>query len=384
MWPLISPASGACSSFILALISEWPVFHITGSAPASSSAAGRTSEHFTSKMTGVPGPNRCTASRPKMTSSWSPQMIWPVSSTAPIRSASPSNAMPSSAPVRRTAAWRSSRFSGTVGSGWWLGKVPSDSQKSGVTSAPSAWSVETAITLPDAVAAVGDHLDPAARACAARRSPRGSAAAPSCRWSPCPSPLAPPLGGDDLPEAEDLVAVKGLAAEHHLEAVELGRIVGAGDLDAARRSPARRPRSRAPGVGSVPTSTAVPPASAIPSRTPWESAGPDGPVVPPDRDHRRAADPLPGDAWRRRGRARGRTPGSAPRPRGRGRRIAGRWTWERSWVVARSPARPCGSGGLGQRPRARARPDRAAHWARSRSSSTTATRQRRSRRPRSG
>ena len=34
MWPLISPASGALSSFILALISEWPVFHITGLAPA--------------------------------------------------------------------------------------------------------------------------------------------------------------------------------------------------------------------------------------------------------------------------------------------------------------------------------------------------------------
>ena len=34
MWPLISPASGACISFILALMSEWPVFHITGLAPA--------------------------------------------------------------------------------------------------------------------------------------------------------------------------------------------------------------------------------------------------------------------------------------------------------------------------------------------------------------
>ena len=34
-----------------------------------------------------------------------------------------------------------------MGSGWWLGKVPSDSQNSGVTSAPSPWSVLTAMTL---------------------------------------------------------------------------------------------------------------------------------------------------------------------------------------------------------------------------------------------
>jgi hypothetical protein len=69
MCPLISPASGACSSFIFALISECPVFHITGSAPASRSALGSTSEHFTSKMIGVPGPKRRTASRPSTTRS---------------------------------------------------------------------------------------------------------------------------------------------------------------------------------------------------------------------------------------------------------------------------------------------------------------------------
>jgi hypothetical protein len=64
MWPLISPASGACISFILALMSECPVFHMTGSAPAALSACGRISEHFTSKITGVLGPKRRTASRP--------------------------------------------------------------------------------------------------------------------------------------------------------------------------------------------------------------------------------------------------------------------------------------------------------------------------------
>ena len=39
---------------------------------AARSAAGSTSGHFTSKMTGVPGPKRCTASRPSTTRSWSP------------------------------------------------------------------------------------------------------------------------------------------------------------------------------------------------------------------------------------------------------------------------------------------------------------------------
>ena len=33
MWPLISPASSACSSFIFALISEWPVLYMIGLPP---------------------------------------------------------------------------------------------------------------------------------------------------------------------------------------------------------------------------------------------------------------------------------------------------------------------------------------------------------------
>ena len=33
MWPLISPASGAPTSRIFALTSEWPVFHISGTPP---------------------------------------------------------------------------------------------------------------------------------------------------------------------------------------------------------------------------------------------------------------------------------------------------------------------------------------------------------------
>ena len=48
MWPLISPAIGAPVSLSLALTSEWPVFHISGSPPASRIAMGRRCEHLTS------------------------------------------------------------------------------------------------------------------------------------------------------------------------------------------------------------------------------------------------------------------------------------------------------------------------------------------------
>ena len=40
---------------------------------------------------------------------------------------SPSNASPTSAPLARTRAWRSTRFSGWIGSAGWFGNVPSSS-----------------------------------------------------------------------------------------------------------------------------------------------------------------------------------------------------------------------------------------------------------------
>ena len=224
-----------------------------------------------------------------------------------MRSASPSNAMPSSAPVRRTASWRSSRFSGTVGSGWWLGKVPSDSQKSGVTSAPSAWRVETAMTLPDAVAAVGDDLDrPRQLVPGDDRFPIASEH--RIVGSLVSLPAAPALRDDDLPQPQDLVPVKRLAAEHHLEAVELGRIVGAGDLHPAvglqggdgevecRRRQRAHVHRGATRVGDAETHA-------------LRQARAGGPVVTPDRDHGRAAETLPRRRWRRRGPVPGRSPG---------------------------------------------------------------------------
>ena len=55
MWPLISPASGAPVSAILALISEWPVFHISGLPPALAISSNSTWLALTSAMMVAPG-----------------------------------------------------------------------------------------------------------------------------------------------------------------------------------------------------------------------------------------------------------------------------------------------------------------------------------------
>ena len=55
MWPLISPASGALSSAILVLISEWPVFHISGVPPARWISSNSAWLAFTSAMMVAPG-----------------------------------------------------------------------------------------------------------------------------------------------------------------------------------------------------------------------------------------------------------------------------------------------------------------------------------------
>ena len=127
MCPDISPASTAFSSFIFALMSEWPTFHMMARAAGAAISSYSAWLHFTSLTKVAPG---CFVrmSRANRIISWSPQTMRPWPSTAPMRSASPSSAMPTSAPRRRTRAIRSARFSGTVGSGWWLGKRPSGSQ----------------------------------------------------------------------------------------------------------------------------------------------------------------------------------------------------------------------------------------------------------------
>ena len=61
MWPLISPPSGESSSFIFALISEWPVLYICGTPPAASIAGARRCEHLTSKTMVPPGTRESTS-----------------------------------------------------------------------------------------------------------------------------------------------------------------------------------------------------------------------------------------------------------------------------------------------------------------------------------
>jgi hypothetical protein len=58
----------------------------------------------------------------------SPGTYSPVSSTKKHRSASPSQAMPRSAPSESTRSTRSRRFSSRRGSAGWLGKLPSSSK----------------------------------------------------------------------------------------------------------------------------------------------------------------------------------------------------------------------------------------------------------------
>src|SRR5205823_3484017 len=134
--PDISPASTAPSAFILALISEWPVFHMIGRPPCFWMSSYRPCEALTSEMIVLPG-RLARMSREYTTIRRSPQRILPFSSTAPIRSASPSYPMPTSAPVFFTVLIRSWRLSTTVGSGWWLGNRPSNSQKRPVTRHPN-------------------------------------------------------------------------------------------------------------------------------------------------------------------------------------------------------------------------------------------------------
>ena len=103
MCPLISPASGALVSAILLLISEWPVFNIIGLPPALAISSNSTWLALTSAMMVAPGWLFST-SRDHSTRSWSPHSTRPLPSIAPMRSPSPSKAMPRSQPCFFTSA----------------------------------------------------------------------------------------------------------------------------------------------------------------------------------------------------------------------------------------------------------------------------------------
>ena len=95
MWPLISPASGAPVSFIFDLIRLWPVFHINGVPPIAAMPSNSIWLALTSAMMVAPGCSSSTGAA-RIISNWSPQITRPWPSTAPMRSPSPSNAIPKS------------------------------------------------------------------------------------------------------------------------------------------------------------------------------------------------------------------------------------------------------------------------------------------------
>ncbi len=81
------------------------------------------------------------------------------------RSASPSHAIPRSAPVSRTFAMITSRFSASSGLGSWSGKLPSGVQYSSISSGPSRSSsgptIGPAIPLPPSSTIVsGRDIEP--------------------------------------------------------------------------------------------------------------------------------------------------------------------------------------------------------------------------------
>ena len=112
-------------------MSEWPVFHMTGRPPASSIAVGSACEHFTSKMIGWPRPVRCEhVARVQNQNAVAPDDRAVAVDDADAIGVAVERDAELGAALAAPRAMRSSRFSGTVGSGWWFGNVPSLSQKS--------------------------------------------------------------------------------------------------------------------------------------------------------------------------------------------------------------------------------------------------------------
>ena len=122
--------------------------------PAASINGARRWVHFTSNKIVPPGT--------RLSTSCANSIIWrsanitcPSLVTTPRRSPSPSKAKPISASVVCSVRITSCKFSGLLGSGWWLGKLPSTSLNSSITSQPiarkMAGAVAPAMPLPESI-----------------------------------------------------------------------------------------------------------------------------------------------------------------------------------------------------------------------------------------
>ena len=125
MWPLISPASGAPISAILVLISEWPVFHISGLPPARCDLVEQRLARLDVGDDGGAGMALQHVARPQHQ-----QLVAPQDAALAVdRADAVAVAVEGDAEVAAVASsprpCSCSRFFGTVGSGWCAGKVPS-------------------------------------------------------------------------------------------------------------------------------------------------------------------------------------------------------------------------------------------------------------------
>ena len=133
-----------------ALMNEWPTRVRTGRPPRAVTSSGTARDVMRLWMiTGFSTPSARARSISRSATSAvtaEGETAPPCSSTTKQRSASPSNAMPRSAPCSRTARWRSTRFSGSSGLAGWLGNVPSSSKYRGTTSSGSGSSTASPST----------------------------------------------------------------------------------------------------------------------------------------------------------------------------------------------------------------------------------------------
>ena len=163
----------------------------------------------------------------------------PRSSMTPTRSASPSYAMPRSAPSSRTFACRSTTFAGVLGIGQVVGEAPVRLAVQLDDLAADAAQELGRVEARHAVAGVDHHLEPAAELDEpgdGRRSSRRAGSASSRRAGAALEVAALDRGAQPL----DLVlGERGGAGMDHLHAVVLDGIVAAGDVGAAVERPVR-------------------------------------------------------------------------------------------------------------------------------------------------
>jgi hypothetical protein len=160
MWPLISPASGAPVSLSLALTSAWPVFHISGLPPWRSTRPASGAFDVVDDL-----PRRdCGSARRRRTASAGGREDDLAVLGHHAQAVAVAVEGQADLGVRfRRARCTSARFSGLDGSGWWLGKLPSTSQnRASPVRSPGAGTVPVP-RAGDAVAAVDDDLHRAAQ-----------------------------------------------------------------------------------------------------------------------------------------------------------------------------------------------------------------------------